>query len=117
MDPEPTPPAIYPIEISGWNVDGEFFVERAQLGWNDLGEKRVSLRETVRDGSVVFVRLMSPKSESAAVPIAYQAELVADQRSRGAVEMKLVPCRPRISGPEHDHSHAGQLREVVAHEK
>ncbi len=117
MDPETTLPAIYPIEISGWNVDGEFFVERAELRWNDIGEKRVLLRETVRDGSVVFARLMSPKSDSAAVPIAYQAELVADQRSRGAIEMKLVPCQPRVSEPEHVHSHADPLHEVGVHEK
>ena len=49
---------IYPIEISGWNVDGEFFVERTELRWNEKGEKRVSIREAVRDGSVVFARLM-----------------------------------------------------------
>ena len=39
---------IYPIEISGWNVDGEFFVERTELRWNEKGEKRVSIREAVR---------------------------------------------------------------------
>jgi hypothetical protein len=117
MDAETTEQVIYPIEISGWNVNGEFFVERAELRWNDLGEKRISLRETVRDGAVVFARLMSRNADSPAVPIAYQAELVPDQRSRGTIEMKLVPCQPRSSELEHTHSAEEQLHEVGVHEK
>ncbi len=107
---------IYPIEISGWNVDGEFFVERTELRWNEKGEKRVSIREAVRDGSVVFARLMLQKSDSAAVPIAYQAELVPDQRSRGALEMKLVPCQPRVNESDHEDSRKEQLHQVNVHE-
>jgi len=107
----------YPIEISGWNVDGEFFVERAELRWDDTGQKRVSLRETVRDGSVVFARLISRKSECPAVPIAYQAELVPDQRSRGAIEMKLAPCQPRPSESGLDHSREEHLHAAGVHEK
>jgi hypothetical protein len=117
MGTETIVPATYPIEISGWNVDSEFFVERADLRWNELGEKRVSLRQTVRDGSVVFVRLVTPKADSPAVPIAYQAQLLADQRSRGAIEMKLVPCRPRVTESEHNHSRESQLQGIGAHEK
>jgi hypothetical protein len=117
MEPETTEPVIYPIEISGWNVDGEFFVERAELRWNDLGEKRISLRETVRDGAVVFARLMSGNTGSPAVPIPYQAELVPDQRSRGTIEMKLVPCQPRSGEPERAGSPEEQLHPVGAHEK
>ncbi|MGO9642127.1 MAG: hypothetical protein ACLP1Y_12585 [Candidatus Acidiferrales bacterium] len=110
-------PSLYPIEISGWNVEGEFFVEKADLRWNDMGEKRVSLRESVRDGAVVFVRLMIRKSDNATFPIAYQAELITDQRSRGTIEMKLIPCQPRASEPKHDSTPDAHLQEVALHEK
>jgi hypothetical protein len=110
-------PSVYPIEISGWNVEGEFFVERAELRWNDTGEKRISLRESVRDGAIVFVRLMIQKSDNAAFPIAYQAELIPDQRSRGTIEMKLIPCQPRATEPSHDSAPDAHLQGVTLHEK
>jgi len=117
MASQPVVPSVYQIEISGWNVEGEFFVERTELRWSERGDKRVSLRQSVRDGAVVFVRLMLQKSDHSTFPIAYQAELVADQRSRGSIEMRLLPCQPRSNESSHDSANEDRMHPVAVNEK
>ena len=38
--------ATYSVEVSGWDADARFFVERAELCWDGDGDKFVSLGST-----------------------------------------------------------------------
>lgn len=85
----------YPIEVSGWDLDENFFVEKTNLEWSEERGKRVQLHRPLRDGAVVFVRLLARASSSQDFPIAYQAEVLPSQQSDGSWEFGLVQLHPR----------------------
>ncbi len=85
----------YRIEISGWDVEQNFFVERANLDWSEEQGKKVQLRHPLRNGAVVFIRLIAPTASGQSFPIAYQIENVGPAKSSGAWEVRLMQLRPR----------------------
>jgi hypothetical protein len=85
----------YRIEISGWDVEQNFFVERANLDWSEDQGKKVQLRHPLCNGAVVFVRLIAPSAPGNSFPIAYQIENVCPAKSSGTWEVRLVQLRPR----------------------
>ena len=48
----------YRVEVSGWDSSENFFVEKTMLDWGHDEKKEVRLRSVLREGSVVFVRLL-----------------------------------------------------------
>ena len=57
------PSSSYRVEVSGWDATQSFFLEKATLCW-DIAGQQISLRARLREGTVVFVRLLqSPESE------------------------------------------------------
>ncbi len=89
-------PGTYCIEVSGWGLDGNFFVDKADLTWTQGGEKKVRLYRALPEGAVVFVRLLSPESSNGAVPIAYGIREVDPMDCNGLCQMKLTQLRPRV---------------------
>ncbi len=85
----------YPVEISGWDREQQFFVEKTALDWSEDSGKRVYLRHPVRDGAVVFVRLLSPTSSGQGFPIAYQVDNVKPVDSCGIYTLQLMQLKPR----------------------
>jgi hypothetical protein len=85
----------YSIEVSGWNIDAEFFVERAQLRWDGDGDKFVTLRSAVRNGSSLSVRTINASGTVGPLLMAYRAEFAADQNSSDEkhLSVRLVPYR------------------------
>lgn len=85
---------MYRVEVSGWDQSQQFFVDKAELHWDEDSGKRLFLRAKLREGSVIFVRLLQPISPERSCPVAYTAELLhtaSDRRN----EYRLTQVHPR----------------------
>jgi len=67
----------YRVEVSGWDNSPAFFVEKSDLEWAESGEKLVILHHALRQGTILFVRLLQPISPDRSHPVPYTAELVS----------------------------------------
>ena len=95
MCPETAVCTSYRVEISGWDVDENFFVEKTELDWSEENGNRVYLRRALRERAVVFIRLIAPTAAGHSLPIAYQAEKVQQAKANGMWEVQLVQLHPR----------------------
>lgn len=66
---------LYKVEVSGWDQDKSYFVERSELEWDELGQKFVVLTHEIPKDCMVFVRLLQAVSQQQSFPIPYVAEL------------------------------------------
>ena len=41
------------VEVSGWDEDEVFFVERSELGWDDFAGKHLTLTRMLSEGSII----------------------------------------------------------------
>ena len=96
----------YRVEVSGWDSSENFFVEKTALTWAQNSEKQLTLKSDLREGSVIFVRLLQPITMASNTPIAYQAVGVAPKDAKGRTRVSVVQLRPRQSegSSETDHS-------------
>ena len=94
----------YAIEISGWNLSEDFFVEQSELVW-DSAAHRVLLTHPVREGALVFIRLTGngvDGLQNDAVPVAYEVvkmNHLADQR---VYEIELIRIKPKPMASEEE---------------
>ena len=84
-----------PAEGSGWDTSEKFFVESTTIRWGRDEEKEVSLRDAVREGCVVFVRLLQPMEGTDNFPIACQVVKVMEKGADGRTLVQVVQLRPR----------------------
>jgi hypothetical protein len=87
--------SLYRVEVSGWDANQAFFVEKSELEWNEESGKQVALSHAVPDGAVIFLRLVQPISTSRSQAVAYEAEFVAMTRE-GQRQFRLHPACPRM---------------------
>ena len=87
--------SLYRVEVSGWDENQSFFVEKSELEWNEESGKQVALRHAVPDGAVIFLRLMQPISTGWSQPVAYEAEFVGKTAS-GRRQFRLHSACPRM---------------------
>jgi hypothetical protein len=85
----------YAVEVSGWDVSETFFVERTDLTWAPGAMKKIRLRHPVREGGLVFVRLLQPAASTENYPIACQAVNVMERAPDGCAVLRLAQLRPR----------------------
>lgn len=85
----------YAVEVSGWDASEAFFVEKTDLTWTADGVKEIGLRRPVREGSVIFVRLMQPVVSEDSYPIACQAVKVIEPAAEGRSTVRLTQLKPR----------------------
>ncbi|HMD30532.1 MAG TPA: hypothetical protein VKG84_01400 [Candidatus Acidoferrales bacterium] len=90
--------SIYRVEVSGWDRDERFFVERAALEWRDGGQKRVLIHRNVRNGAMLFIRLLENSSPSSSFPVAYRVREVCDRDGGTAYEVTLRQIWPSPDG-------------------
>jgi len=88
----------YRVEISGWDLDENFFVENTELEWNEDQGKKVFLRRRLRDGALVFVRLITSTTWGHSYPIAYEVQNLSLVDSAGRTEVLLMQLQPRFAG-------------------
>jgi hypothetical protein len=90
----------YPVEVSGWDSEENFFVEKTTLHWDEEGGKTVLLRSSLREGMIVFIRLSQPSTALNNFPLAYQAKHVGVTDGRGLARVFLLQLRPRREAEE-----------------
>lgn len=86
-------------EISGWDDEENFFVEKAVLQQGGASN-RADLRAHLRVGSLVFVRLIQEHSMNRAVPVTYRVSSISlstgNSRPDSRVhEVEMIELRPR----------------------
>ena len=82
------------VEVSGWDEDENFFVEKSELSWDDFAGKHISLKHMLAEGALVFIRSLLPVAPEGSPPIAYEAEFIGCD-VQGAHEFRLNPVQPR----------------------
>jgi hypothetical protein len=82
-------------EISGWDTDENFFVEKAVIHGHPDGNNKVGLHASVAVGSLVFVRLPEDASMDRRVPVTYQVSGINANEDDGAREVRMIRVRPR----------------------
>lgn len=88
------------VEVSGWDTEGQFFIEVADLELNDSGGTAVSLCHRVHSGSLVFVRLFHGEGQDTyekGYPTANEALAAEPPDFTGRSRIRLVPCHPRAT--------------------
>jgi hypothetical protein len=88
------PQCAYAVEVSGWDSNGDFFVERTELRWSEGSAKHVRTTHRIAPGTLLFLRLLNSVSVDCAHPVTYVAERVATQVG-GQYRVQLVPARRR----------------------
>jgi len=85
--------SLYRVEVSGWDKNQTFFVEKSDLEWSEASSKQITLSHAVPDGAVVFVRLVPYLSTEQSHPVAYETEFV-ETTAEGRHELRLHPVSP-----------------------
>ncbi len=82
------------VEVSGWDENEVFFVERSELSWDEFAGKHVTLTRMLGEGSIIFVRPIQPISQHRANPIPYEAEFLGCN-PEGQHQFRLNGVQPR----------------------
>lgn len=86
----------YRVEVSGWDESDAFFVENTMLDWGGGDKKEISLRPTLCEDALVFVRLLQEYGKVDSFPIAYRAVSVMTGKN-GRTIVQLARLKPRAS--------------------
>lgn len=90
---------LYRVEVSGWDKNEAFFVEKSEMEWNEGSGKRVKLSNAVPDGAVIFLRWVPSLSAAPAPPVPYEAEFLAVTPD-GHQQFRLHPVIAQAVGRE-----------------
>lgn len=85
------------IEVSGWDRNESFFVEKTNLLLSGSQDKRVRLRHSLRESAVIFVRVLHTTRPSDVCPVAYQVKGFVESTSATAYEYNLTRLHPKGS--------------------
>lgn len=87
----------YAIEISGWNLNEQFFVEQSELVWESKAQK-VTLKQPLQEGTLVFIRLSGngvDSLQSDAMPIPYEVSRVNHLAEKRVYQVELIRMKPK----------------------
>ena len=90
---------LYAVEISGWDSQEEFFVERCELEWDEESGKRVALKRALANHATLLVRLLQTGDSDRSHPVVYEAEVIGKTKS-GLHEFRLNVVAPRLREEE-----------------
>lgn len=90
---------LFAVEVSGWDLAQNFFVERCDLIWNEESGKHVALKRALCENTLLFVRLLQASEADRAHPVVYRAELVGTIHG-GLGQFRLRAVTPRMNGIE-----------------
>ena len=83
----------YPVEASGWDSNQSFFVEKAELRWNEATGKHLTLARSLCPGSMIFLRLLQPTSPDRSLPVAYRTQHIG-VTADGQQQFRLNQIQP-----------------------
>lgn len=84
-----------PVEISGWDLAENFFVEKTVLRRCDDGSRSVLLHAPLRVGALVFARLPDEHTADRTSPVTYQVARINANFSVQGREIQLLQRHPR----------------------
>lgn len=89
------PSSSHRVEVSGWDATQAFFLEKTTLHWDAAGQE-ISLRTRLREGTVIFIRLLqlSESEENFPVPYVVSRNLPVEIDSRIAVSITRLHPTP-----------------------
>lgn len=85
------------VEISGWDENQIFFVEKSDLGWDNFSGRHISLQHMLPDGAMVFLRVLHPTALHQSPPTAYHVEFIGCD-PEGLHQFRLNSVHPRYGG-------------------
>ena len=91
---QPSFPSNYRVEVSGWDSTENFFLENALLYWNG-NVQELALRLQLREGSVIFVRLLQPFRGDENFPVPYVVSKVLADGAGGKNSVSIMRLHPR----------------------
>lgn len=91
--------SMYRVEVSGWDLNEQFFVERTALQWGEGEYRTVLIRQRVRTGALVFIRLLEAATPSRCFPVAYRARQVMERENGALYELTLSQVWPAVESP------------------
>lgn len=94
MGTELLAPPHFQVEISGWDLSENFFVERTELEWSEE-VKTIHLLHPIQQGMLVFIRLMGFSLLDGSCPVAYEAAAVNYLPQLLAYEVSLKQILPK----------------------
>jgi hypothetical protein len=86
---------IHSVEISGWDIEKQFFVERTSLYMDRSGAKTVILRNQLRKGLLVFIRPLSTTFSGKIYPKVCRVDVAELPDHTGFSKIHLTPSEPR----------------------
>jgi len=89
----PESQTAYAVEVSGWDNNNDFFLEKTELHWSEQSEKHILLLRDIVSGSLVFLRLIDPINIDRVHPVPYRAEPF-DVTEAGQHRVRLLLARP-----------------------
>lgn len=95
MAPLETEESSRSVEISGWDLAENFFVEKTVLRRCDDGRRKVLLHTPLRVGALVFARPSEEPMGDRASPVTYQVATINANFSTGGQEIQLLQRHPR----------------------
>lgn len=84
------------VEVSGWDEEEIFFVEKSHLDWDEFAGKHITLRHMLPEGALVFVRMLQPTALRQAPPVAYKVEFIGCD-PEGLHQFRLNTVRPHYN--------------------
>jgi hypothetical protein len=84
------------VEVSGWDENQSFFVEKCDLAWDDFAEKHISLHRMLPDGAMVFIRTLQAHGLTQTPPTVYKVEFIGCD-PEGEHQFRLNEVQPRYS--------------------
>jgi len=90
--------SVYRVEISGWDVNEQFFVERAALEWSVGEQKTVLIHRRARQGALLFIRLLDNSAPARTFPVAYRVREIREREGESAYELILSQVWPTPEG-------------------
>ena len=87
----------YRVEVSGWDLSENFFVEKTLLNWQEDGSKKLLLKTPLNEGALVFVRLLGESPSGRGIPVTYQVEKIGKNASDQGREIQLERLHPKFS--------------------
>ena len=92
------PTSATTVEVSGWDEQEMFFVEKSELSTDDFANNYISLDHRLCEGAIVFVRTLQSTYFVRPVPIPFEVELLGYD-SEGRQQFRLSPAQPRHAAP------------------
>jgi hypothetical protein len=108
-------PDRYTVEVSGWTRDENFFVEQTELEWTDAAQ-RIDLRHALREGSLIFIRLLGygvSSLQGEPVPVAYEAVGVKYSPENRMYQIELLKIKPKAFAGAQVHVSSESTEEVL----